>query len=414
MNKLILNPKKKYVFIMGAGASKDDKLPVQDEILKNILKKEFAFKNKEGLHIREYKKVSDEIKKLLKTVFTGFKSIDDISLETIFNVLETAISKNQNIGNVQLEKIKKYYDTLLEGIMFATLTDAKLKEHSVFNKKPISPYTVIGKKIYDGYKNEENINLSFITFNYDICLDRVLLSMYDESENESYDVDFGIDLGNYEQEKWFHRPRKRKINLLRPHGSINWVFCKSCGKVFSKISRQGNPLDLVGRKKCYHCGLSSIEPYIVHPTNNRIYENKYIMQIWDKVETILQEADYWCFIGYSLPEADRYFSYILSKTYNLRKVKFVKTKGLPKISVVNPNRYVNKHKSVLEKIKSCGNGQFCSDIDEIEKYFNFVQKGKDVFKRFEIYFDNVEKYECGFKDFALKYFEVSGGKKNEN
>lgn len=402
MNKFVLNTKKNYVFIMGAGASKDDNLPIQDEILTNILKQEFAFKNKEGSHIQKYKKVSNEIKSLLKNIFTGNKATDNISLENIFNVLETAISKNENIGSIQIEKIKKYYDSLLKGIMFATLTDAKLKEHNIFNKSPKSPYTLLGQKIYEGYKNKTEINLSFITFNYDICLDRVLLSMYNENENKSFDVDFGIDLGNYEQEKWFHRPRKRKINLLRPHGSINWVFCKSCGKVFSKISKQGNPLDLIEKKKCYNCGLSSVEPYIVHPTNNRIYENKYIMQIWSRVEEILQKADNWCFIGYSLPEADRLFSYILSKIYNLRKVK---TNNLPEISVVNPNRYINKHNSILEKL----NANYINQntvLSEIKDYFYSVQKRRDVFKRFENYFYDVKKYECSFKDFILNKFEV--------
>ncbi|MBR3627213.1 MAG: hypothetical protein IKN42_00015 [Elusimicrobia bacterium] len=402
MNKFLLNTKKNYVFIMGAGASKDDNLPIQDEILTNILKQEFAFKNKEGSHIQEYKRVSNEIKSLLKNIFTGSKATDNISLENIFNVLETAISKNENIGSIQIEKIKKYYDSLLKGIMFATLTDAKLKEHNIFNKNPKSPYTLLGQKIYEGFKNQAEINLSFITFNYDICLDRVLLSMYDEDENKSFDVDFGIDLGNYEQEKWFHRPRKRKINLLRPHGSINWVFCKSCGKVFSKISKQGNPLDLIGKKKCYNCGLSSVEPYIIHPTNNRIYENKYIMQIWSKVEDILQKADHWCFIGYSLPEADRFFSYILSKTYNLRKVK---TNDLPKISVVNPNRYINRNKSILEKLSTNTINQD-TILYEIKDYFSLIQKRRDIFKRFENYFNDVKKYECSFKDFMLNKFEV--------
>ena len=106
MNKFILKPDTNYVFIMGAGASKDDNLPIQDEILTNILKQEFAFKNKEGSHIREYKKVSNEIKSLLKNIFTGSKSKDNISLENIFNILETAISKNENIGKIEIEKIK--------------------------------------------------------------------------------------------------------------------------------------------------------------------------------------------------------------------------------------------------------------------------------------------------------------------
>lgn len=405
MEKFKLNSEKKYAFIMGAGASKDDNIPIQDEILRSILKSEFAFKNKEGRHQKEYDNVSKRIKKLLKTIFTGNNAVDNITLEGIFNILETAVAKNQNIGNIQIEEVKKYYDTLIEGIMFATLTDAKLKEHSILNKNPQSPYTIIGKKIYEGYKKNDNINFSFITFNYDICLDRVLLSMYNDDESKSYDVDFGIDLGNYEQAKWFHRPRKRKIYLLRPHGSINWLFCRSCGKVYSKISRQGKLLDLIGGGKCYNCGLSSVEPYIVHPTNNRVYENKYIMQIWNKVETVLQEADHWCFIGYSLPEADRYFSYLLSRIYNFRKVKSVKNNKVPQISVVNINRYMNKHNDILTQIKSCHNGK-CLNIAEIEGYFKYLQKGRDVFKKFGAYFDNVTRYECSFKDFASNYFEV--------
>ena len=55
----------------------------------------------------------------------------------------------------------------------------------------------MGQTLSDGCKNQQERNLSFITFNYDICLDRVLLSMYNEDENKSFDVDFGIDLGNY-------------------------------------------------------------------------------------------------------------------------------------------------------------------------------------------------------------------------
>ena len=405
MNKFKIDPNKKYVFIMGAGASKDDNIPVQDEILKNILKSEFAFKNKEGLHKKEYTKVSQKIKQLLYTIFTGNTAVENISLEAIFNILETAITKNQDIGNISVDKIKQYYDALLEGIMFATLTDAKLKEHNINNLKTKSPYTILGKKLYDGYNNRKNINFSFITFNYDICLDRVLLSMYNKDEDYSYDVDFGIELGNYEDENWFHRPRKRKIYLLRPHGSINWLFCRSCGKVFSKISKQGKPIELVKGRKCYYCGLDSIEPYIVHPTNNRIYKNKYIMQIWDKVENLLQEADHWCFIGYSLPKTDRYFSYLLSRIYNFRKLKNIKNNKTPEISVININKAITRHTDILDRIKNYKINKNLN-INEIEEYFKSLEKGKDVFKRFEVYFDKITKYECSFRDFAQKYVEV--------
>jgi hypothetical protein len=60
------------------------------------------------------------------------------------------------------------------------------------------------------------------------------------------------------------------------------------------------------------------------------------MQIWNKAETILQEADHWCFIGYSLPEADRYFhisfpEYIISEKQNRLRITD------SRVSVVNIN-----------------------------------------------------------------------------
>ena len=108
MKNFQINPDKKYVFIMGAGASKDDNLPVQNEILQNILKRKFAMRNRQGLHKNEYKKVSDAVKKLLKAVFNSEVPFENISLEAIFNILETSISQGHNIGSLKHEKIKKY------------------------------------------------------------------------------------------------------------------------------------------------------------------------------------------------------------------------------------------------------------------------------------------------------------------
>ena len=127
------------------------------------------------------------------------------------------------------------------------------------------------------------------------------------------------------------------------------------------------------------------------------------MQIWDRIENLLQEADHWCFIGYSLPKTDRYFSYLLSRIYNFRKLKNITDNKPPEISVVNINKAINKHINILDKMKKHSTNK---DLKEIENYFKSLEKGKDVFNRFEVYFDNITKYECSFKDFAQKYFEV--------
>jgi hypothetical protein len=54
------------------------------------------------------------------------------------------------------------------------------------------------------------------------------------------------------------------------------------------------------------------------------------------------------------------------------------------------------------------NNNYDFNFSEVQDYLTDTQKGRDIFKRFEIYFNDVEKYECSFKEFATKYFEVLG------
>lgn len=377
MEQFVLSSEKKTVFIMGAGASKDDGIAVQNEILDKVIRGKFSFppEKNDSVTFKEYTRISSNINELVNTIFAK-DAQKCLSLESLFNILETALDKRENIGGLELKKIRLYYADLIRGIMYATRIDSKLEDHKVKNfldgkKQPKSPYTEMGIKLYKQY-NYDKINFAFVNFNYDICLDRVLLSMHEKNDERSFDLDYGIELGNYALEAgrklWFGKPRSRKMYLLRPHGSVNWLFCRSCGNVFSKLTRQNKVADIIQSTKCYNCRLSNLEPYIIYPSYNRIYENKHLVQIWLRMEKLLMEADKWCFIGYSLPEADRYFTYILTRAYNYRKSMGFNTE----ISVVN----INKTPS------------------------------RDVFAKFATYFNKVVKYECSFKEFTNKYFLV--------
>ncbi|MCL2390626.1 MAG: hypothetical protein FWC88_04295, partial [Endomicrobia bacterium] len=232
MEKFTLSSGKKTVFIMGAGASKDDDIPVQNEILERILKGKFAYTPKDAKTCggKEHSRISSRINKLVSSVF-GNTAPENLSLESLFNILETALDKRENIGKTGLRDVRVYYRDLIQGVMYATRTDADAQTHNVkkyllkkSNNSIKSPYTELGAKIYKNY-NSKDINFSFINFNYDICLDRVLLSMYDKNPEKSFDLDYGIDLGNYTlnsaNKLSFKRPRLRRLFLLRPHGSVN-------------------------------------------------------------------------------------------------------------------------------------------------------------------------------------------------
>lgn len=408
MGKFILSPHKKTVFIMGAGASKDDNIPIQNEILEKILKGDFAYKSKNAKKgVKEYNRISSQVKKLVSSAF-GKNATRSLSLESLFNILETALTQRQNIGVIDLREIRQYYRDLIQGIMYVTRTDADADIHNVKKntakpKEIASPYTQMGVQIFKKYKAAK-ANFSFINFNYDICLDRVLLSMHDKSSEKSFDLDYGIDLGNYSLNEghkfWFGKPRNRRVYLLRPHGSVNWLFCRSCGQVFSKLTRQNRAIDIREGTKCYLCRLSNLEPYIVYPSYNRIYENKHLVKIWMYIEELLAEADKWCFIGYSLPEADKFFTYVLTRTYNYRKA----LKSVPEVSVVNINKAVKKQEEMIAMLKGCDTS--CGNIREAENYFADIMRDKDIFGKFGIYFNDVVKYECSFNEFTKKHFFV--------
>jgi NAD-dependent SIR2 family protein deacetylase len=411
MEKFLLSPEKKTVFIMGAGASKDDNIPVQNEILDRILRSDFAYKRKHpgAVPNKEYIRISASIRRFVSSSF-GRRAANNLSLESLFNVLEFALTHRENIGAVELKDIRQYYRDLIQGVMYATRTEADIEMHDVKSHldkscRIQSPYTELGVHLYKKYKSAR-ADFAFVNFNYDICLDRVLLSMHDKNPDKSFDLDYGIDLGNYilseDHKFWFARPRKKRVYLLRPHGSVNWLFCRSCGNVFSKLTRQNRAVDIREGTKCYHCKLSYLEPYIVYPSYNRIYENKHLVKIWMSMEDLLSKADSWCFIGYSLPDADKYFTYSLSRIYNYRKA----VKSVPEISVVNINKNVRKYEEMIKELENCKTAKGCAAVKDTENYFKNIIKDSDVFAKFGIYFDNVVKYECSFKEFVGKYFFV--------
>jgi hypothetical protein len=359
MITLPINKNDKVVFIMGAGASFDDEIPNQNKILEKILSG------------RKYYR--DRAKALLDSLFP-YRGDNIPSLETLFNLLETAIEKKSAIGKLNYNEIVEQRDLLIKAIMHSVKKLGNASKYDIFKNKPKSPYTLFGKKIYEFYKNKKEINSSIVTFNYDICIDRVLFTMMQNERNDIY-IDMGVNLGSYELNKnhkyYFAKPGKRKILLLRPHGSLNWLLCRSCGKVFTTKQFQVSKRKMDEKFKCFLCDIGLLSPYIIHPSYDRSYNVPFIATIWENLENILVKANKWCFIGYSFSDTDRYFQYILKRAYMLRHSKDIS----PEIFVV--------------------------DIDKKDYKFNEL---KDKYKRFfPIPDDNF--YDKGFMEFTEKIID---------
>lgn len=168
-------------------------------------------------------------------------------------------------------------------------------------------------------------NTSFISLNYDILLDNALIDLY---ALRDWDLDYEIEFRNFiapvqrdpEERAQFtqvpnewHRPRKdRAVYLLKPHGSLNWLYCPNCNTV--KITKkEKGVLRIWTQSEVCDIDRSVQKPLIIPPTWEKIYDNPHLSRIWLRATEVLRKAREVFFIGYSLPDSDTKLKYLFKK-----------------------------------------------------------------------------------------------------
>src|SRR5690606_8883546 len=99
--------------------------------------------------------------------------------------------------------------------------------------------------------------------------------------------------------------------LLKPHGSLNWLYCSRCNNVFLSsppVTENYFP----DRLKCLHDG-DDLERVLVTPS----YEKKFLVpqlhDVWHRCFCKLKEASRIFFIGYSFPPGDIHLIYLIKR-----------------------------------------------------------------------------------------------------
>ena len=125
--------------------------------------------------------------------------------------------------------------------------------------------------------------------------------------------------------------RARPLSLLKLHGSLNWLCCPRCQKLWANpaydIVQFG---DWVVDRECT-CG-ASMEPLLVTPSFVKDYRSLDLRLIWKDARQALCQAPEWIFIGYSLPSDDAWV-----RTLLLRSLATLRSQSaaLAKVTVVN-------------------------------------------------------------------------------
>ncbi len=314
---MVKNP----VIILGAGATKACGGPLTDEILPAALNGEMAHDDRTTL-VEDREELLWLTSEFLSDCFNvplnqrPVKKEDCPSLPFVLSMLHQSIGSRKPIGKWKGKRLIKARRAI-EYAVFAVIEAAlrRIPQNRQLHHKLLRP-------LY-----QQNVEPTVISLNYDVIVDNAMFSLSDQychSYPPNYFVDIRTDIYNE-----FKR-RGTFGNLLKIHGSLNWLYCEKCGRLdlFASRGLRGSH-DARGLRtakaldELYHfapfndaysckgtpcrnhpqCN-GSVGPILITPTYTKDYKNPHVKKAWQEAEFRMREADRAVFIGYSLPTDD--------------------------------------------------------------------------------------------------------------
>lgn len=297
----------KNVIFLGAGASKADGAPLQNELFREYFCMRKAKKHNMNIDLYEginekYALIDEKIENIIKDFFENFFGMNSSlensiypTFEEVLGMLDLAISRKEyffqicktyNLDSIKVENYQSIRLSLL--LAMSEIIDYKLdKSDGHIHSKLISNLHDIN-------------NISFISTNYDILIDNAIV-------RNGLNIDYGFNLS-------VNKVQRDVISLCKIHGSLNWLYCPVCKNIVTTNNEKGvlrlssNLIDA----KCPKCG-SLMEAIIIPPSFFKDYQNLYLSNVWHNTESQLVDVDKVIFCGYSFPDADIYIKYLIKK-----------------------------------------------------------------------------------------------------
>lgn len=343
----------KTAIFLGAGASNSDGAPLQSDILSEYFKSNSFMNNRTVM--------DESLTNFFKYMFEiDVENMSDNELypkfEEALGMLDLANERgeafagfsggNQLFSKDEVSHIRIYFVFLL-----AALLNEKVKKDTEH------------KKLVQNLKNAGKLDdIIFISTNYDMLIDNALRDVIGEDK-----VRYGIEF----LDKDVHIGNGEGTDLLKVHGSLNWMYCPTCNRLARLDLEEENRIQeqQMNTIKCKICGTNRV-PIMVPPTYYKDMTNIYLSTIWHKTEQKLLEADHIVFCGYSFQNADMHIKYLL------KRVQVNRAERNLKITVVND--YTGK-KEARRQVERNRYNRFFGDIVDF-KNMSFEDFSNDPMK----------------------------------
>jgi NAD-dependent SIR2 family protein deacetylase len=310
-------PTRDIIFILGAGASNPDGVPLQKELLPIII----SGKNSEI----ETSEIGGIVTDFIKENFElDLEKNEYPALESVFGFLDYFLQQNESLSaKYTLEKIRYIKEYLIKLIYHVVnLRTNKSSPHYHKFWKEITRYSA---------------NSSIITLNYDTLLEQAFDFVF---KNRLGFIDYCIPFMNYEKLPQLHKynfwinPREpinidSEINpnlfkIIKIHGSLNWKYCNCCNQTL--LTPWDRKIDLNHGKFLgysypdneeyeYSCPIDGTEflTLIMPPSHLKSLTHPVITHLLREASMEIRTTKKLVFIGYSLSDADIHVKALFKK-----------------------------------------------------------------------------------------------------
>lgn len=306
------------VIVLGAGASASEGAPLQRDLFI-----EYHKARREGTlgtpEAPAYK-VPEDVIRFFKAAFgmnlkADFPNkVEQPTLEEVLGIIEIALQRSESFKGFGIMPSKPRLQRVREQLIL--LIGAIL---SVHHARTGSHGRMVSRIESAGWLT----STALISLNYDIHMDNALIRARNQF---GVDLDYGTDFANFDHDDEWTRPGPRAVPLFKLHGSLNWLYCPRCTALTLTPKEKG----ILSRRGRGRCGCNEeLAPIIVPPSFFKEMSNFHLQSIWRRAEQALISAKRIVFCGYSLPDADIHFKYML------KRAELNRTGPPAKIFVVN-------------------------------------------------------------------------------
>ncbi len=295
-----MNKINKTVIFLGAGATKSVGGPLTNEILREML----------------YGSTQAKTPPLLREFVEKFFHVNAATpveqfpgLPLFMSLLDTALDRRQAFHpdwpQQRVSDLRQAIEIGMFDLLEATLRRVPTNNH----------YSLLDK-IYP-----QPAEPCVISTNYDLIIDTAM--MYVSGHRTP---DGGLPRYYIPFRTPFYGKADPFGTLLKLHGSLNWLHCRTCQRmeigpsisklyvrVLERLLGDFNEFYEPGGDKCPSCG-TILRQLMIAPTHFKDYRNPHLAQVWYEAERVLREAEKVIFVGYSLPDDDVEVVYLLKRS----------------------------------------------------------------------------------------------------